>query len=154
MNDDEWLDYAGYKHHTRTCRAVEYAGVSTPPHTYEPDEGIDPDFRRYGRGALRRKERRLDRSSSSTTASTTSLPSYSDAMFSCGTAPNICSVRRLTNEHSLFRWHVACPTSSTRPERGTGRSVTPRQMRWKRTMQNHEVVRRKLAIEQEIRNTN
>ena len=40
MNDNEWLDYAGYKHHTRKCGAVEYAGVSTLPHTYEADEGI------------------------------------------------------------------------------------------------------------------
>ena len=40
VNDNEWLDYAGYKHHTRKCGAVEYAGVSTLPHTYEADEGI------------------------------------------------------------------------------------------------------------------
>ena len=40
MNDNEWLDYAGYKHHTRKCGAVEYAGASTLPHTSEADEGI------------------------------------------------------------------------------------------------------------------
>ena len=72
MNDNEWLDYAGYKHHTRKCGAVEYAGVSTLPHTYEADEGIATPVDKVT-GALRIKERRLGCSNTSTTASATSL---------------------------------------------------------------------------------